>query len=53
VPGIRSTLIASDDVDVFAQVINNFSFSFIAPLGTEYDLNGHGIMSLETERIVN
>jgi hypothetical protein len=38
---IGSALIASDDIDLFAQMIDNFSFSFIAPLGTDNDLYWH------------
>ena len=39
---ICTALITGDNVDVVAQVIDDFSFSFIAPLGAYNNLNWHG-----------
>jgi hypothetical protein len=38
---IGTALISSDNVDVFAQVVYDLSFAFIAPLSANDDLNGH------------
>jgi hypothetical protein len=42
VSGICSALVPGYNIRVFAQMIDNFSFSFIAPLGTDNNLNWHG-----------
>ncbi len=41
VASVGAPLISGDDVDVFAEVIDNLSFSFVTPLCTDNDLNGH------------
>jgi hypothetical protein len=39
---VCSSDLPGDDVDVFTHVVDNFSFTFIAPLGANDDLNWHG-----------
>ena len=39
---VCTALISGDNIDVVAQVIDDFSFSFIAPLGAYNNLNWHG-----------
>jgi uncharacterized membrane protein len=53
VSGIRSTLVAGYYISVFAQVIDNFSFSFIAPLSAKNDLNWHNFIGFEILNLEN
>ena len=39
--GVRASLITSDDVDILAQMVDDFAFPFIAPLGADDNLNRH------------
>jgi hypothetical protein len=41
VAGIGSPLVTGDDVNVFAEVVDNFSFTFITPLCANDDLDRH------------
>ena len=38
---IGSALVSSDDINVFAQIVDDLCFTFIAPLGANYHNNGH------------
>ena len=39
--GVCAPLVPCYNIDRFAEMVDNFPFSFIAPLGTNDDLNRH------------
>jgi hypothetical protein len=41
VTGVGASLIPRDDIDVFADMIDNFTFAFVAPLGSDNYLYWH------------
>ena len=42
-PGVRSALIAGNDIKALGQDVYNFSFAFVAPLGPyDDDISSHG-----------
>jgi hypothetical protein len=44
---IRAALVARDDVDMFAEAVDNFTLPLIAPLGADNDLDRHRWFPLE------
>jgi hypothetical protein len=47
VPGVVSALVTSDGLELFGEKVDDFTFTFVAPLGPENNKIGH-----ETERRV-
>lgn len=44
VTSVDAALVAHDNIRRFAQQIRDFTFSFIAPLGTDYNYVSQGII---------
>jgi len=47
VPGIGTSLVTGNDIDVFTQKVDNLSFAFVAPLGSNDNLYGHSFDSIK------
>jgi hypothetical protein len=45
VPGVRTSLVACDDVNILTETIDDLPFSFITPLSADDDLNRHELSS--------
>ena len=41
VPCVRASLVSDDDIGIGRQEVDDFGFSFIAPLGAQYNSNRH------------
>ena len=47
---IGATSVANNHIGPFAQQVDNFSFTFIAPLGSNDDCDGHDSLPLSISR---